>query len=96
MISLIRIVALGALTGVMLSSAVTTPAQARRIHCEVAKDCPKGDICRIKPHHKTGLCVAIKKTHTLSCELDEDCASGFCKIKPGHKTGVCASPHGAS
>jgi hypothetical protein len=94
MSSPLRIAVLVALTALMVSSAATTPAEAKGIHCEDAIDCPTGDICSIKPHHKTGLCVAIKKQrfHTVFCELDQDCSSGFCKIKTGHKTGVCASP----
>ncbi len=97
MTSSLRMAVLATLTAIIVSSAPTSAAP--RIHCENAKDCPAGDICSIRPHHKTGFCVAVKakKTHQLVCDIDADCGlGGFCKIKPGHKSGVCASPKNPS
>jgi hypothetical protein len=93
MTNLLRMAALVALTGLWLPSAITTPAQARAIHCSAAKHCPAGDRCSIKPHHKSGVCIAISKSQTQFCDQDEDCKTGFCKRRPGHKDGVCVSPH---
>jgi hypothetical protein len=58
---ILRIVATTLAAFSMLAvSTLSFPAAsaAKTLHCETAKDCPKGDICKIKPHHKTGICVA--------------------------------------
>jgi hypothetical protein len=36
-------------------------AKKVRLSCETAKDCPEADDCKIRPGHKTGTCVAVKK-----------------------------------
>jgi hypothetical protein len=58
---MLRIVATAlAALSILTFSSLSFPAGsfAKTLHCETAKDCPKGDSCKIKPHHKTGICVA--------------------------------------
>ncbi len=65
----LRVLVLAALTGGLVSSLPIGPAAATHakhvIYCELDKDCPKGDYCKIRPHHKTGICVSGKpKKHS--------------------------------
>jgi hypothetical protein len=63
MMNPIRIIVLTALTVFAVSSFPTGSLAAahKRIACESAKDCPKGDICKHQAHHKLGVCVGVPK-----------------------------------
>ena len=59
----LRIAVLAVLTAFVVASVPTGAIAAKKhqIFCENAKDCKKGDICWVKPHHITGICIAVKK-----------------------------------
>src|SRR5262249_12626642 len=69
----LRIVVLAALTVFVVSSFSTGSAVAQLAHeqrtrhaeitCENSKDCPVGDRCKFRPHHKkTGICVGASSS----------------------------------
>jgi hypothetical protein len=62
----LRFAVLALLTAFLIPSAPTgsaaaTAAKKHHLFCENSKDCPESDFCRVKPGHKTGICVATKK-----------------------------------
>ena len=89
-----QILILAALTFVVIPS-FPASSSAATLLCESGKDCPIGEFCSARPHHKAGHCVGGFSTAAIGallCGDSSDCPIGrFCRIKSGRDVGHCVS-----